>query len=129
MADLNHIVCSITIGDNQESISFLLSALTAMTEAEFEIHYSSSSNHLEIPGIPGIPKMELTPRETSQLPVINVLCREAVDEICAEYIITYPPGSPIVVPGEVFSTEIFDYLQHLIESGCKIIGSSDLSLK
>ena len=126
LADLNHIVCSITIGDNQESISFLLSALTAMTEVEFEIRDSCSSNSLEIPEIP---KMEFTPREASQLPVNEVLCREAVGEICAEYLIAYPPGIPIIVPGEVFSAEIFDYVEHLKESGCRIIGPSDLSLK
>jgi lysine decarboxylase len=47
---------------------------------------------------------------------------DAEGRVCAASITPYPPGSPIVCPGEEITREIIDYLKNLIDEGLKIIG-------
>jgi len=43
-------------------------------------------------------------------------CRALVDRICADQITPYPPGIPVLVPGQVVTREIVDYLAGLLRS-------------
>lgn len=47
----------------------------------------------------------------------------AEGRVSAEFIFAYPPGSPIIAKGEVFSKEILDYLSHLYASGAQVLSS------
>ena len=38
---------------------------------------------------------------------------EGRELVCTTFIIPYPPGFPILVPGEVVSSEILDFMQKL----------------
>jgi arginine/lysine/ornithine decarboxylase len=51
------------------------------------------------------------------------------DRICGELICPYPPGIPILMPGEVITTEAIDYLQTVLTVGGTITGCSDPNLK
>lgn len=51
--------------------------------------------------------------------------KEAIGKISADYIIPYPPGIPIVVPGEVITYEIYQEILNLSENGVEIIGPLD----
>ena len=48
--------------------------------------------------------------------------KEAASSICGSYIIQYPPGSPIVVPGEVITEDTIERIKHLMDSGVKVTG-------
>ncbi len=50
---------------------------------------------------------------------------EAADQICAGSIIPYPPGIPLICPGEAFTAEIVQYIQFLRKTGEKVIGVTD----
>ena len=53
----------------------------------------------------------------------------ASDRICGELICPYPPGIPILMPGEVITREAIDYLQQVLKSGGVITGCSDETLE
>ena len=53
----------------------------------------------------------------------TVKAANAVGRVAAEFIFAYPPGSPIIAKGEVFSKEILEYLNHLSASGAQILSS------
>lgn len=57
------------------------------------------------------PEKVLEIRKAFLQPSVNRTYREALDGIVTEYIIPYPPGSPIIVPGERMSQELIDYLE------------------
>lgn len=49
--------------------------------------------------------------------------------ISAELICPYPPGIPVIMPGEVITTPAIDYLQQVLSLGGKITGCSDSTLQ
>ncbi|SEA07207.1 Arginine/lysine/ornithine decarboxylase [Lachnospiraceae bacterium NK3A20] len=61
----------------------------------------------------------------------SVSAAESVGQVSAEYIYPYPPGIPVLVPGEVITQENLDLLEYLRAAGAEMIASSgrdDLSL-
>ena len=54
---------------------------------------------------------------------------DTVGRICAESVMCYPPGIPILAPGEVITKDILDYIDTAKEKGCAMQGpeSPDIS--
>lgn len=51
---------------------------------------------------------------------------EAVGMIVADKIIPYPPGIPLLYPGEIITQQIVDQIDHLVSIGAKFQGSNDI---
>ncbi|MCZ0899137.1 arginine decarboxylase, partial [Microcoleus sp. HI-ES] len=51
------------------------------------------------------------------------------DRPCAELICPYPPGIPVLMPGEIITPAAVDYLQQILAAGGKITGCSDTNLQ
>ncbi|MGI6035345.1 MAG: aminotransferase class I/II-fold pyridoxal phosphate-dependent enzyme [Limnochordia bacterium] len=77
---------------------------------------------------PAIPPRSLSPREAFFRPRVKVPLDQALGRTAAEIIAPYPPGSPIIIPGEVFTEEILDYLRLLKGCQVKVRGVDDPSL-
>ena len=45
--------------------------------------------------------------------------------MCSEFVMCYPPGIPILAPGERFSSEILDYIRYAKAKGCSMTGPED----
>ena len=105
MSDERYIVLILTCCDGAETFSRLLAALTAMVQE----HGLTSEAAEESPPPRAIPRMSIRaalfgPRET--LPLIA-----AAGRISAEIVAPYPPGIPILVPGEEITQKHIAYLQ------------------
>ena len=59
--------------------------------------------------------VKIEPWEATYLPKTLVAIQEAIGACAGEFVIPYPPGVPIVVPGEVISKQVVNY----IEEGCR----------
>ena len=46
------------------------------------------------------------------------------DMICSEFVMCYPPGIPILAPGEMITREIIDYIIYAKEKGCSMQGTA-----
>ncbi|MDR5659222.1 aminotransferase class I/II-fold pyridoxal phosphate-dependent enzyme [Serpentinicella sp. ANB-PHB4] len=66
-----------------------------------------------------------TPRQGINKPKKTVLLKESIGEISGEFIIPYPPGVPILIPGELISEEIINYIQVTKELGMEVLGLKD----
>jgi arginine/lysine/ornithine decarboxylase len=66
---------------------------------------------------PPIPPLAMTPREAALAPQTMVGRTEAAGRTCAEMVMFYPPGIPLLMPGEVVTSEILDVCQHLLAAG------------
>jgi arginine decarboxylase len=125
LSDMYNILCIITPGDNQQSIDTLLEALQRLSD---EHHDVLPENEL-IVKIPEIPHLSLSPRdafygETETIPFV-----ESAGRIIAEFIYVYPPGIPILLPGEVVSQENIDYILDHVNIGLPVKGPEDRSIK
>ena len=65
-----------------------------------------------------LPVMKYTPREAYQLPKKSVDKNNCAGCICGEYIMKYPPGIPVLLPGEIIQKQ---HLQHINKSKIQII--------
>ncbi len=72
---------------------------------------------------------DLTPRQAYFAEKETVSREKAIDRLSGELICPYPPGIPILMPGEKITSQAIAYLVKAIASGAKITGCSDSSLK
>ena len=71
----------------------------------------------------------LSPRDAFFAPSKRVAIAQSIDHISAELICPYPPGIPLIMPGETITTAAVDTLQHILASGGFISGCADPSLE
>ena len=76
-----------------------------------------------------LPRQVLLPRVAFYAFKKECLFAEAVGEISAEQISFYPPGIPVLVPGEEITEEIIAYCQELKAAGIPVSGPQDSSLE
>ena len=50
---------------------------------------------------------------------------KAEGRVGAEFIYIYPPGIPVIAPGEMLSGEILRYLKECIQKGLNVLGVSE----
>jgi arginine decarboxylase len=125
LSDMYNILCLVTPGDDENSIGILLESMQAMSDA----YQESSRDILEIVvKIPEIPHLALTPRDAFYGETELVPFRESAGRIIAEFIYVYPPGIPILLPGEVISQENIDYIVDHLEIGLPVKGPEDRSV-
>ncbi|HKW44668.1 MAG TPA: aminotransferase class I/II-fold pyridoxal phosphate-dependent enzyme [Candidatus Eremiobacteraceae bacterium] len=135
MADLCNVVALVTFGDTEESIDALVNAVEQLARDEKPSGSESASAVLEhrmrhgTYAMPPIPAMVLTPREAFTRDHVEVPFRNSAGRICAEVITPYPPGIPIICPGERIDDETIDYLQTEMHAGVHIQGPVDEKLR
>lgn len=123
LADFRRIVCSITIGDSEETCTLLIDALTRFAG---EGSAGDEPKHRR-PGLPPPPPRTLTPRAARHAATESVSVGDVLGRTCAEYVIPYPPGIPIVVPGEVLTADVLGALASFRAAGSRIVGPNDAS--
>ena len=70
----------------------------------------------------------LSPTQAFHARQERVPLRESVGRVAAEMAASYPPGIPVVVPGERLTAELVEYLALQVEAGCRIVGPRDPGL-
>ena len=75
------------------------------------------------------PTVAATPQKAFYSPKETLPIRETAGRVCSEFVMCYPPGIPILAPGEVITKEIIDYIEFAKEKGCSMQGpeSPDIS--
>ncbi len=120
LADFRRIVCSLTFADDDASLDLLLSALGRLHAAQAPSNgWGSPLSTLPIP------PQSVAPRIALSAEVDTVSVDNARDRTCAEYVIPYPPGIPLVVPGEQLTTEVLAALHAFRAAGSTIVGPHD----
>lgn len=76
-----------------------------------------------------VPQIAMSIYEAVSAQHVNLPLGECAGYVSAEYIYVYPPGIPIVVPGEVLQMEIVELIVDYQRTGLAVQGTRDLSLK
>ena len=117
--DLGNFLAYISVGDRQRDIERLVSALS-----EIRRRYGKSGSgmmHQEYID----PIVEATPQEAFYAQKESLPIEQTKGRVCSEFVMCYPPGIPILTPGELITTEILDYIKYAKEKGCSLTGSED----
>ncbi len=126
LSDLYNILCIITLGDTEYEGNLLVNALKELAE-ECE-HRAEKSEPLEVL-LPEIPVLALTPRDAFYAETEVIPFAESEGRIIAEFIMVYPPGIPIFIPGEIITKENLHYIKENIEAGLPVQGPEDDEIK
>lgn len=123
LSDLYNILCIITPGDTQEETTLLVKALKDLIE---HFHSSSEKNIKTIKvEVPNIPVLAISPRDAFYAETEVVPFEESQGRIIAEFVMVYPPGIPIFIPGEIISNENLEYIKKNSEAGLPVQGPED----
>ena len=117
--DIGNILAYISIGDRIQDIERLVGAL-----ADIKRLYSRDGKNL-IAGEYIQPELVLSPQEAFYSERKSLTLDESVGQVCGEFVMCYPPGIPILAPGERITREIVDYIQFAKERGCSLQGTED----
>lgn len=108
LGDLYNILALISIGTEKEDVDKLINALEVISKIYKK---PDKINDIDIKQIN--PILKLKPRDAFYKGKEMVLLDECIGRISGESIMAYPPGIPIVTPGEVITKEIIDYIKLL----------------
>ena len=121
--DIGNILAIITGGDRALEIERLLGALS-----EIKRLYSRSPaglfDHEYINPIVEMPPQQAFYAERETLPI-----EKTAGRICSEFVMCYPPGIPILAPGERITDDILNYIAYAKEKGCSLTGTKDMNVE
>ncbi|MFC5734818.1 aminotransferase class I/II-fold pyridoxal phosphate-dependent enzyme [Cytobacillus gottheilii] len=127
MSDLYNILCIVTPGDTEKEADILINALR---ELSIEYHGKAEKiNTTQEVLLPHIPVLALTPRDAFYADTELVPFDESEGRIIAEFIMVYPPGIPIFIPGEIITTDNLRYIKTNMEAGLPVQGPEDYDFK
>lgn len=123
-ADRDTIVAIVTMLDDESTVGRLVEAVLAA-------HDASASPRDALPAAvwsAPIPPAGCTPREAFFAAHETVPAGEAIGRVSAELIAPYPPGIPLLAPGEIITVEAVTALRTAAASGVRIAYAADCSL-
>ena len=117
--DIGNILAYLSMGDRIQEVERLVSAL-----AEIRRRYQrDSSDLLKQEYID--PIVVTSPQEAFYAEKVSLPLRETEGQVCSEFVMCYPPGIPILAPGERITAEILDYIEFAKDKGCSMTGPED----
>lgn len=130
MAGAKYIVLLLTVADTKESIQALLRALEGVSRRAVHENSLEGSRNLEVvPGDLPLPEVVLSPREAFFAKVRKLPLRETCGEVAAEMFVPYPPGIPLICPGERITREVIDLINEYKSLGTGWQGPADPTLE
>ena len=121
--DIANILAYVSVGDRIKDIERLVSALADVKR----IYRKDSTRLMKVEYIS--PIVDATPKEAFYAEKISLPIAETVGLTAAEFLMCYPPGIPILAPGERITQEILDYVKYAKRKGCQMTGPEDMTIR
>ena len=121
--DIGNILAYISIGDRIRDIERLVGAL-----ADIKRLYEKE----QLPMIAGDyiqPQAVVSPQTAFYAEKRRLPIKETKGLVCGEFVMCYPPGIPILAPGERVTDQIIEYILYAKEKGCSLQGPEDLEVE
>lgn len=124
LGDIGNILAYISIGDRMREVERLVSALYDI-HLRYKKDRTGMFDHEYInPSVVMSPQDAFYADKEEMIPI-----RETNGRVCTEFVMCYPPGIPILAPGERITQEIIDYIIYAKEKGCQITGPEDENIE
>ena len=120
LGDIGNILAYISIGDRMRETERLVSALYDIRRRYKKDRTGLFDHEYINPSVVMTPQEAFYAEKEEMIPI-----RETNGRICTEFVMCYPPGIPILAPGERITQEIIDYIVYAKEKGCSMQGTED----
>ena len=117
--DIGNILAYLSIGDRSQEVERLVSALAEIKRR----YHTDGSGLLNQEYID--PEVVASPQDAFYANKCSLPLRETKGKVCCEFVMCYPPGIPILAPGERITGEILDYIEYAKAKGCSMTGPED----
>ncbi len=117
--DIGNILAYLSIGDRPQELERLVSAL-----AEIRRRFQKDSNGLMSQEYID-PEVVTSPQEAFYAAKRSLPLKDSAGLVCSEFVMCYPPGIPILAPGERITQDILDYIEYARIKGCSLTGPED----
>ena len=121
--DLGNLLAYLSFGDRAKDVERLVAALAEIRrrfrrpgQDMFDQEYIS-------------PVVTMTPHRAFYAAKESVPLAKTEGRICAEFVMSYPPGIPILAPGETITEEIIRYIVYSKDKGCSLTGPEDMAVE
>ena len=121
--DIGNVLAYISVGDRKRDIERLISAL-----AEIKRRFGKSGSDMLTQEYIS-PVVAETPRKAFYAQKRSLPLEETAGLVCSEFVMCYPPGIPILAPGELITDEIIEYIKYAKEKGCQMTGTEDINIE
>jgi len=125
MADLFNIVCISTVADEKEDFEGMLRALESLTEHDpdsFQEIVGKYSLKKLINGNLPIPEQGMEPWKILNRKRGYIPLETSKGRISRDFIVPYPPGVPLICPGEIINEDVIDYVYKVLAVGGTVNG-------
>ncbi len=123
LGDLCNTLAIVSVGDTKFQIERLCASL-----AEIQRRFSKDPNQMfKVEYIE--PIIKVSPKKAFYADVEQIDLHSAVGKISGEFVMAYPPGIPIIAPGELITEEIYKYIMYSKDKGCLLLGTEDMDIK
>lgn len=121
LSDFYNVLAVGSFGDTKEGMDKLIKALKEISSE----YYGTKESIADFLDIPAIPKKILNPREAFNSDKISIPLKESLGKISAEFLLAYPPGIPLLCPGEEVTQDVLDYVEDLKRANLYVQGTED----
>ncbi len=120
--DIANLLAYVSIGDRPKDMERLVSALS-----EIKRNYrKNATGMLKAEYIS--PKVISPPQEAFYGRKESLPIEKTAGRVCSEFVMCYPPGIPILAPGELITPEILEYIRYAKKKGCTMTGPEDMDI-
>ena len=120
--DVGNILCILSSGDRPLDIERLISALAEIKR----LHAKSPAGLFDHEYVE--PKVEMSPQSAFYARKRQVAIEKSEGFVAGEFVMCYPPGIPILAPGERITREVLDYVLYAKSKGCFMTGPADMKI-
>ncbi|WP_162146957.1 aminotransferase class I/II-fold pyridoxal phosphate-dependent enzyme [Acholeplasma granularum] len=118
LAETHLVLAVLSIGTTKKDLDNFVSGLKKLKDYQKDIKIKHKIRFT-------YPDSYTRPREAYHAPKKYVRLEDALNEVAAENIMVYPPGIPLVIPGEIINQEILDDLEFYMEQGSTILSDTE----
>ncbi|MDR3643587.1 MAG: arginine decarboxylase, partial [Clostridia bacterium] len=118
--DIGNILAYLSVGDTDKNIERLISAL-AEIRRRYKKDKAGMLRHEYIN-----PVVEMSPKEAFYADKQSLPLECCAGRICTEFVMCYPPGIPILAPGERVTGDVIGYIRYAKEKGSFLTGPEDM---
>ncbi|KAH7440677.1 hypothetical protein KP509_03G005400 [Ceratopteris richardii] len=139
LPSLQSITFAVSLGTTHDDINSLVAAFRAIAKGELLGFPNTRRKKQDNPSPSFVPGMDalsismqsriLTPREAYFAASERIHAEAACGRVCSELVCPYPPGIPLLVPGERICREAVDVLKAIYGHGGYVTGASDNSME
>lgn len=121
--DVANFLAIISVGDSHLAIERLVASLAEIKRLKsgkrvglFDHEYIS-------------PQVMMSPKQAFYEKKKKVTIKDSIGAVSGEFVMCYPPGIPIIAPGEIITREIIDYILYAKQKGAMLTGAEDLEME